>query len=247
MWGKVIRYAEVTSTNDLARDHARRGESEGSVVVARYQTAGRGRRGRCWEAPSGTSLLASYVLRPPAYLAHSAWITLASGVAAARAAGSVSGRPVRLKWPNDVLLDGKKVGGILTEVHAGNGGNAAIVGVGINVAQQADDFPPELLPLATSLSLGAGHAVALDDVLAALNRELEEIYTGLVRGGHDVVQRAWRQLDDTLGRQVHVESAHEVFDGQATDLDDQGALWVQLEDGEARRVVAADVSICLGD
>ena len=243
MWGKVIRYAEVTSTNDLARDHARRGETEGTAVCAHYQTAGRGRRGREWQAPAGSSLLVSFVLRPPSYLAQSAWLTLAGGVAAAKAAAAVSGRPVRLKWPNDLLLDGKKVGGILTETHAG----AAVVGIGINVAQQADDFPTELLSQATSLSLAAGQPVAAVEVLAALAREFEVVYTDLVRSGHDSVQRAWRQLDDTLGRVVQVQSAQETFTGQATDLDDQGALWVLREDGEAHRVVAGDVSICLGD
>jgi len=189
----------VPSTQDVARKLP-----AGSVVVADHQTAGRGRLARSWQAPPGTALLASFVL-PPSPL-----LSLAVGVAAARAC-----RPaVRLKWPNDLLLEGRKLGGILVEVHAGK----AIVGVGIN------------------LSWAPAGGIALGEEREPL---LERLRTELARWATapaaDVLE-AWRGLSDTLGREVRVELPSGPYEGLAQDVDPDGALVVS-----GRRVAAGDV------
>jgi BirA family biotin operon repressor/biotin-[acetyl-CoA-carboxylase] ligase len=194
-----VRLETVTSTQDVAR-----GLPIGSVVVAEHQTAGRGRRDRRWEAPRGSALLASFVL-PAAPL-----LSLAAGVAAAHACGP----NVRLKWPNDLLLDGYKLGGILVEV----AGTTAIVGIGVNLG-----WAP-----AGGAMLGAER----DALLERLRQQLERWRSA----SSEEVLAAWRERSDTLGRQVRVQLAGEVLEGRAEDVDADGALIVR-----GRRVVAGDV------
>jgi BirA family biotin operon repressor/biotin-[acetyl-CoA-carboxylase] ligase len=196
---QVVRVESVASTQDLARTLP-----IGSVVVAAHQTAGRGRLDRRWDAPPGTALLASFVL--PA----SPLLSLAAGVAAARACGD----GVQLKWPNDLLLDGRKLGGILVEVL----GPKAAVGIGINLSWA----PPE----------GAALGQEREPLLERLRAELAH---WTVASPPDVLA-AWRELSDTLGRDVSVRVAGEVIEGLAEDVDADGALLVA-----GRRVTAGDV------
>ncbi|HVL06477.1 MAG TPA: biotin--[acetyl-CoA-carboxylase] ligase [Acidimicrobiales bacterium] len=199
-------FAELDSTNRLAADLARAGAGDGVVVGADHQTAGRGRRGRTWESRPGASLLVSVILRPAPAL-----VTLAAGVAAAEACAAVAGAAVSLKWPNDLLLDGLKLGGILSELVAG----AAVVGLGLNLA-----WAP-----AGAACLGAAvdrHAV-LDAYLA-----------GLEAPG-DVLAR-YRDRCTTLGRRVRVEAPGGAVEGFATGVDEHGQLVVG-----GRAIAAGDV------
>jgi BirA family biotin operon repressor/biotin-[acetyl-CoA-carboxylase] ligase len=243
MWGEVIRYAEATSTNDLARDHARRGAGEGTAVLAAFQSRGRGRRGRTWEAPAGKAMLASIILRPPAFVLHSAWLTLAAGVAAARAVRDTTERPANLKWPNDLVLAGKKAGGMLTETFRLPDGPACVLGFGVNLTQQAEDFSSEIETTATSLLLATGREVGAEELLARLAEHLQEFYTSLSRGDSETVRQAWCELDQTVGREVTVEGATETWQGSAVEIDEHGALWVRTPDGENRRVTVGDVTL----
>lgn len=190
----------VASTQELARTLP-----IGTAVVAEHQEAGRGRLGRRWEAPPGTALLASFVL-PFQPLAP-----IAAGVAAAEACGPA----VRLKWPNDLLLDGRKLGGILVEAAGGK----AIVGIGINLAWA----PPR--------------AARLDAERDSLLERLVDALQGWWAAPADTLLEAWRQRSDTLGRRVRVELAGEVFEGVAEEIADDGALIVG-----GRRVAAGDVT-----
>ena len=190
-------YAEVDSTNRVLADLARAGAPDGVVVGAEHQTAGRGRRGRTWEAPPGASLLVSVLLRPAPAL-----VTLAAGLAAAGACEAVAGVTVGLKWPNDLMVGEAKVGGILAEAVAG----AAVVGLGVNLAWA----PPGAARLGTDV-----------DRRALLNAYL----TGLDAPG-DVLAR-YRDRCTTLGRRVRVELPDEAFEGVATDVDDAGRLVVE--------------------
>jgi BirA family biotin operon repressor/biotin-[acetyl-CoA-carboxylase] ligase len=246
MWGEVIRYAEAVSTNDLARDHARRGAAEGTVVLARHQTQGRGRRGRSWEAPPGKALLASVVLRPPMFVSHSAWLTLGAGVAAARALGERTGQPVRLKWPNDLTIDGRKVGGVLAETFRGDDGPLCVVGIGINLNQTEQDFPPDLREGATSLLRKTGQEWPLEPVLDSLTSHLRGVYQTLVRGDLEDLRNAWQSLDETVGQHVVVDSPEGAWEGKATGIDDQGGLWIEEAGGDPRRVTVGDVTIRFG-
>ena len=186
---KVLRLASVTSTQDVARELP-----IGSIVIADHQTAGRGRHERRWEAPPGTALLASFVLAPRPLL------SLAAGVAAAEACGP----EVRLKWPNDLLLDGRKLGGILVEATP----RKAVVGIGVNLA-----WAPE----------GAARLdVPRDELLERLRAKMQK-WSG---AGDEQVLDRWRELSATLGRRVRVDVSGRVTEGVAKDVGPQGELIV---------------------
>jgi BirA family biotin operon repressor/biotin-[acetyl-CoA-carboxylase] ligase len=199
-------FAELDSTNRLAAELARAGAPDGVVIGADHQTAGRGRRGRSWESRPGASLLVSVILRPAPAL-----VTLAAGVAAAEACEAVAGVEVGLKWPNDLLLEGVKLGGILSELV----GDAAIVGLGLNLAW------------APAGAAHLGPAVDRDRILDA--------YLAGIDAPADVLGR-YRDRCTTLGRRVRVEVAGAAIEGLATDVDDDGRLIV-----EGRAIAAGDV------
>lgn len=247
MWGKVIRYAEVTSTNDLARDHARLGVGEGTALQAAHQSAGRGRLGRVWEAPANRALLCSVILRPPAALAHSAWLTLIGGVAVAEALREHCDQPGALKWPNDVRLDGRKVAGILTETVREGDACLAILGLGLNVNQTPEEFSPEILGLATSLRLTSGREWEVNELLDEVLRHLRSAYNTLLEGDIEALRRHWLELDETVGRQVIVDAPDGQWRGRAATIDEHGALWIEDAVGDPRRIVVGDVSIRFED
>ena len=191
-YGQVLRLDGVTSTQDVARDMP-----IGSVVIADHQTAGRGRLERRWDAPPGTALLVSFVLRPAPLL------SLAAGVAAAEACGP----EVRLKWPNDLLLDGRKLGGILVETTP----RKAICGIGINLSSAPEGAARLDRPR--------------DDVFARLEAEIER----WTRAPDEAVLRRWRELSATLGRRVRVEVGGRTAEGLAEDIGPRGELVVNGE------------------
>ena len=199
-------FADVDSTNRVVADLARAGAPDGVVVAADHQTAGRGRRGRSWESPPGSGLLVSVLLRPPPPL-----VALAAGVAAAEAVERVAGVPALLKWPNDVLVDDKKAGGVLSELV----GDAAVVGLGLNLTWAPDG----------ATCLGAG--VHRDALLAAYLTSLDAPGDMLAR---------YRQRCATLGQRVRVQLLREVCQGVAEAVDDEGRLVV-----DGRKIPAGDV------
>ena len=235
----------LPSTMERAAELARAGAPEGATVVADLQTAGRGRLGRTWSAPPGTSILASVVLRPR-LPAAAAWLVAAvAGVALAGAAREVlgPGQGITLKWPNDLLLNGGKVAGLLAEAEA-EGERLAwvLLGMGVNVGQQAADFPPELAGRATSLALAAGAPVDRVAVLRAWGPRFLQGYGRLVTGDVEGVLSDYRERLGTLGRRVRVQrlGAPAVV-GTAVDLTGTGALVVRTDRGERVVVTAADV------
>jgi BirA family biotin operon repressor/biotin-[acetyl-CoA-carboxylase] ligase len=200
----------VDSTNERARELAARGAPHGTLVTASAQTAGRGRQGRTWTAPAGSALLSSVVIRDPPRL-----LPLAAGAAVADVVGSEA----RLKWPNDVLVDGRKVAGILVEGRPQE--RWAVVGIGLNVAIEPDDFPPELRETAGTLGLGAGAIEpTLDRLLRALERWLPAADSELL----DAV----RARDALLGQTVRWSGG----EGRGAGIDDGGRLLVQTEAGQ---------------
>ena len=233
--------AETGSTNTDVVQRALAGEPEGFVLLARRQTAARGRRGRSWQAPPGSGLMFSALLRP-AEVAAARWslLPLLVGVAVARGLAAAAGVGVRLKWPNDVLADERKLGGILLERVETPSGPAAIAGVGINVVLAPADLP---VPGATSLSIAGAtctdHAVLLDAVLAELAAGYRRWRS--VGGSADAVLPEYAPLCATLGRPVHVQlPGGEGVDGVAADIAPDGALLVETRTGR-RAVGAGDV------
>lgn len=240
---RVLYLARTGSTNDVARERAQAGAPEGLLVLAEEQTAGRGRRGRRWQAPYGSSLLASLLLRPTSLAPERAFaLTAMAGLAIGQAVARETGLQPDLKWPNDLLLAGRKVCGILVELEGGAGRlEWAIVGWGLNVNAVFEDV--DLAEWATSLAQEAGRPFARGPLLRACLEQLEARY-GEVRAGHvERVWAAWRARLSTLGRPVEVTAAEGAFSGQALDVAPDGALLVRREDGNTVRVVAGDVSV----
>jgi BirA family biotin operon repressor/biotin-[acetyl-CoA-carboxylase] ligase len=235
----VLRCDRVASTNDLLHTLAARGAGEGTVVVAREQTAGRGRLGRMWASPRG-GLWFSVLLRPsdPA----DARLGLMVAVGVAEALRTVSGADVRIKWPNDLVLAGRKVGGILVEVRP----PWAIVGIGVNVNVDPLDLPIEVRERATSLAAVSGRECDLADVLAGVLDGVDEVYAAYGSGTVEDVLERWRDLNITLGRFVEVRAGDRVVEGTALDIDGDGALLVAGPDGQAARVLSGDVTILAG-
>jgi BirA family transcriptional regulator, biotin operon repressor / biotin---[acetyl-CoA-carboxylase] ligase len=219
---------EVASTNAAVADRFRAGEHEGLVIAAEHQTAGRGRLGREWVTPARSSLTVSFLLVPQQVSAERwPWLPLVTGVAAAAAVRRVTGVQVSLKWPNDVLADDHKLGGILLERVERDGSAAAVVGVGINCDQSVEELP---VPEATSLAIVTGGAVDRSALLAALVEELETRYDGWVAGSD--LRPDYLELCTTIGQQVKVAVPGGEVVGEAVDVDESGRLVVRTADGE---------------
>ena len=232
-WARVEVVGEVGSTNAVVAARARDGAAEGLVVVAEKQTAGQGRLGRAWESPRYAGLTFSVLLHPPVADRRWPWLPLVTGIAVVGGLAAVGCPAARLKWPNDVLLDGLKVAGVLAERVETPRGAAAVLGVGINVAQTREELP---VPTATSLAL-AGSTVDRTVLLRAVLERLHEQY-GAWRDGSP--RDRYLALSDTVGREVRVELPRGVLEGTAADVDVDGAL-VVAAGGRRTAVTAGDV------
>lgn len=224
-----------------AAERAEAGAPEGTMVTAGEQSLGRGRLGRDWHSPARSGLYFSLVLRPPVAAAQSMSITLACGLGVARGIGRACGQQADIRWPNDILLGGRKCCGILVElVSDGDRTRYVIVGVGVNVNQET--FPPELDGIATSLSRETGVEWARDVVLESILSELEKYYgMFLERGSSAVVEAFTRASSYAKGRRVEVESAAQSIRGVTVGLDERGILLVRQDDGVTVPVLAGGV------
>ena len=240
--GRPTHYwATIGSTMDEARRLAEEGASDGTAVVADEQTAGRGRLDRTWWAPPGSSLLLSLLLRPDLPAQQAQRLTMICSLAVCDAIAALAGLRAHVKWPNDVLIGGRKVCGILTELDVCQARiRYAIVGIGINVNVDLEDAPPLMVP-ATSLSIEAGRPVARLELLASLCASVERRYVALCEG--QSFHQEWAARMATLGERVQVSGPCEQWDGLAVGVDEDGALLVRGADGDVRRVLAGDVTL----
>lgn len=240
---RIVYYPSVGSTNDVARTLAESGAQEGTVVVADEQVLGRGRRGRRWLAPAGTCLLFSLLLRPPLAPHQCSRLTMACSLALAESVESHTGLVIGLKWPNDLLVQERKVGGVLTELGIEETRLAyAVVGIGINV--NLDFTAPEVAFLeekATSLSRELGVRVAREPLLGCILNRLEARYLALCDGW--LPYQEWKARLVTLHRHVVVSSRGSELEGWAEDVDHDGVLLLRVKDGRVVRVLAGDVSL----
>lgn len=226
----VHRLESVQSTNDLARTLALQGAAHGTAVVAGEQTRGRGTKGRVWHSPAGLGLYVSFILRGPdgGAVPFPHLIPLAAGLAAADAVREAGGIETALKWPNDILHDGKKLGGILSEAVSGAaGGDFAVVGIGLNAGHGPDDFPEELRASSTSVRLAAGRAVTVKAIWDALCPALDHWYNVLVRGDREAIIRTFEARSAfPPGTALRIETAAGTFEGDCRGLDAEGRLVV---------------------
>jgi len=243
--GRSILFSrEVGSTNEWAKELAMYGAQEGTVVIAETQTRGRGRLGREWFSPNG-GLWFSLILRPKLHPVEAAKLTFVAGLAVAKVLHEMFGLMVETKWPNDVLVNGKKICGILTEMNTtGEKVNFVVVGVGVNANFDVEKvFPEELIRVTTSLENELRRKVRLEKLFAGLLETIEKLYELYTRKGFNPVLEEWKGYAGFLGRRVEVTSPTEKLSGQALDVDRDGALVIRLKDERIRRVFVGDVSL----
>jgi BirA family biotin operon repressor/biotin-[acetyl-CoA-carboxylase] ligase len=240
MWEPLL-LAETSSTSDVVRERAVKGAPAGFVVAASRQTRGRGRRGRSWESARDAGLYVSILLRPELAVRDAGQLTILGSVAMADAVEAVSGLRPQIKWPNDLMADRRKLGGLLIETEPVKARLAfAVIGIGINVNQESGDFSPDVQSLATSLRLLTGKRHRRADLLVAL---LHAITARLAKPFAEA-QEAWAASSLTLGQQVMLTTLRGVKHGQAVGLDASGALLLRGDSGEIEPITAGDMQAC---
>jgi BirA family biotin operon repressor/biotin-[acetyl-CoA-carboxylase] ligase len=243
--GRDIRvFEQTTSTNDVAEKLARDGVKEGVVVFAESQTKGRGRLGRKWVSPGRKGLWFSVLLRPALRPQEATRLTVASATALRRAIQSETGLQPEIKWPNDILIGGKKVAGILTEMSAEpDRVRHAILGIGVDVNLAAGEFPPECRKLATSLKIESGRAFSRAELATVILRELDADYGRICGGDFAKVADEWVSHCKTIGRNVAIQTGERKIHGRVESLDEAGALLLRTEHGRLERIVGGDVTL----
>ena len=244
-FGKRIVYREeCASTQDMAAELARAGEPEGLVVIAETQTQGRGRKGRGWVSPPGAGIYLSVILKPGLKPSQIIQIPLVAGVAAARAIRAESGLAPDIKWPNDILIGGKKVAGILTEMSCElDRVNHVILGIGINVNTRKSDLPEPVRDSATSLCAECGRNLSRVALVQRFLTELEAVYGSYLADGFESIRQEWKSFSSTIGSQVEITDGAESLTGEALDIDADGFLLLKTASGRTERIVAGDVSL----
>jgi BirA family transcriptional regulator, biotin operon repressor / biotin---[acetyl-CoA-carboxylase] ligase len=243
--GREIKvFRETTSTNDVAARLARGRAAEGTVVFAEAQTKGRGRMGRTWLSPAGKGLWFTVLLRPDIPPQRATQLTVAAANALARAITLQTGIVPEIKWPNDILIRGKKLCGILTEMSAEMDYlKEVLLGIGMDVNLEAADFPVQLRKIATSLQIETGHPVNRAELAVVILRELDHDYELVKNGRFEEIAHQWLERCSTLGRQVAIRVGNRVIRGRAESIDDDGALLVRGAHDHLERIVGGDVTI----
>ena len=239
---RIYYYPEVGSTNDRALELASAGEPEGALVLAERQTQGRGRRQRLWDSPNHLGIYASLVLRPRIPVARAPLLSLMAGVAVAGALSESCRIDARIKWPNDIVIGRRKIAGLLGEVRSPEPDlQEMILGFGINVNHGARDFPDELAGCATSVRLETGSPYDRAIILAEVLSRLERHYFLMLKNGSEELLRAWRSLSVLPpGTPVVIQTGDGRIEGSILDIDDEGALLLEVDGGIRHRVPFAE-------
>ena len=237
-------YRETDSTNELAERLGRDGVDEGAVIVAEHQTKGRGRLGRTWQSQGGQGILMSVLLRPALRPPEMTRLTIVGATASVRAIERCTSIKPEIKWPNDIVVGGLKLAGILTEMSAElDRVRYAVLGIGLNVNQTEEDFSGELASIGTSLRLLGGEKVDRSNLAVAMMEELDRDYGRALGGGFSDLVAEWQERCSTLGRDVSVNIGGGHVEGCAEALDEDGALLVRTTAGMLQRITGGDVSL----
>jgi len=236
---RIVYLTSTGSTMDDARREAEAGATEGTMVLAEEQTKGRGRFDRAWVSPTGKNLYLTLIMRPPLNRLRS--LSVVAPLAVALAVEDVTRLKPRIKWPNDVLIGGRKLSGILIESEiSGSAVEYALVGPGINVNFEVEQSP-EIASIATSIKCELGHESSREELLAGFLNHFEALYEDAAKS--DAVLQKWRSRLDTLGREVRVTFGDQIYEGTAEDVDRDGNLILVQSDGTKRSVEAGEVSL----
>ena len=243
-FGRTYCYdKQMDTTNRVAKELATQGAVEGTVVVAEEQIGGKGRLQRGWFSPAQKGMWLSIILRPTFSPADAPKVTFLSAVAMAKVLRRYD-IDAGIKWPNDILVNNKKIVGILTELSAEvDQIHYVVTGIGLNINIDSADFPEELQEIATSMKICTGKTWDRSEIVSEFLVELEKMYNHILENGFDELFVEWSELNVTLGEEVLVVSGDSSYEGRAIELDPSGGLWVQTLDGNRELVQAGDVSI----
>lgn len=238
----IVYFRETDSTNTRAKDLAARGAPEGTLVVSEKQKEGRGRKGRRWFSPSQEGIYASLILRPTISPGEAPKITMLTAVVVAETLLSLTQLEVKIKWPNDILVNGKKLGGILTEIRAERDAiDYVVVGLGLNVNTRR--FPDDIREKATSVLIETGNRFPRARLIREYLKWFEEYYELFNEIGFEPVMGRWKELTNVIGQRIRVEVVGKKYVGEVLDIDKDGALILKDSDGESHRILSADVSL----
>jgi BirA family biotin operon repressor/biotin-[acetyl-CoA-carboxylase] ligase len=245
LWKDIFVYDLVSSTNELAMLLAtKEGRMANTVIIADSQKKGKGRLGRQWVSPPGRNIYMSMAFKPNLDTRDATMLTLLAAVACAHAIKKISALPGSIKWPNDLVLSGKKLGGILTEIRADiDKVNLAVVGIGINVNMEEEDFTDEIRSIATSIKKESGQYCSRNELIIEVLRQFERFYNLLINQGKSPLLNEWKILSSTLGKSVKVVIGEETLVGLAEDIDDNGMLILKLDSGLRRLISAGDITL----
>lgn len=242
---KVVFFDTIPSTNTVAAEQLRKGVApEGTLIIANHQTAGKGRQGREWVAPEGTSLLFSLVVNPRLPSDKIPFLTILSGVATTKALNGLTSVGCVIKWPNDIIVEGLKIGGILTEAVFGNKHlSGVVIGIGINVFQTRDDFPEDLRPTASSLRIALDGKLSISrlEILKAIVDEFEGLYARFLRHGSTEIIDMWKRYSATVGKQILIRSGEKEIYATALNIEEDGGLVVRDGNGFSSKIYDSEI------
>ncbi|MFD3446084.1 biotin--[acetyl-CoA-carboxylase] ligase [Microbacteriaceae bacterium 4G12] len=243
--GRNIHFEEtVDSTQKIAARFVYEGAKEGTVIVAEEQTAGRGRLSRTWYSPKGTGIWMSIILRPEIPIQQAPQLTLLTAVSVAQAIEKCTGLSVGIKWPNDILIGGKKAVGILTELQAETDKiNAVIIGIGINVNQQKEHFAPDIQNIATSLAMETGHPLNRAELMQVIFYQLEKLYKEYLANGFSVIKLLWESHAISIGKEITARTITNTLTGIAKGITEDGVLMLEDKAGIIHYIHSADIEI----
>ncbi|MBD8070222.1 biotin--[acetyl-CoA-carboxylase] ligase [Bacillus sp. PS06] len=241
---KIYFEDTLPSTQKLAHRYAYENAPEGTIVVTEEQTEGRGRLDRKWHSPKYTGIWMSLILRPNIPPMNAPQLTLLAAVGVVRAIQEVTGIEPDIKWPNDILVSGKKVVGILTELQAESDRiNSVIIGIGVNVNQSIDQFPDSLKEIATSLAIINGEKIDRALLLQQMLFHIEKLYYTYLDNGFNVIKLLWESYAVTIGQQIVARTLQGSIKGRALGITDEGVLRLQSDDGEVHLIYSADIEL----
>lgn len=239
----IFFYNTVSSTNTIAAELAEK-YAEGVIVLAESQEKGRGRLGRSWISPAGVNVYMSIITKPEIDPKDATLITIMTAVGCAIGLRRATGLDVKIKWPNDLMVSDRKLGGILTEMKTAPGRIIfAIIGIGINVNADIDSFPDDVRETATSIKIETGASYPRTEIIVEILNEIDRWYRILKEMGRKTILSEWQRLTSTLGREVKVTVGKETFSGFAESIDDEGMLILRLPSGVLKRISAGDLTI----
>ena len=241
----LLFFEQLDSTNLYAKRIAEGGFLDGTVIIADEQLKGKGRMGRIWVSPKGKGIWMTIMLKPKINPADASKVTLLAACAISKAIEEISGLSTKIKWPNDIVVNGKKLCGILTEMSAEiDEINYLIIGIGVNVNIDLEDFPKELQAIATSVKIEKGSGIIRKDLAAAIINQFERYYNGFIKTGSiKAYINEYKEKSAVLGKKVSVISSTLELQGTVIDISEEGQLQLELQDGSIKEIISGEVSL----